>query len=73
MFESVSSFSTGKKSGNKCKTYESDVPPEYRGNSVLFVDNKTGVKSEVPKERVDGFKRKSKDGKEVYRIKICGK
>ena len=68
------SFGSGSTSSKKkCKTFESSSPPEYRGNNVTFIDNKTGARIELEKNRVDGFRKKIKDGNEVYRVRVCGK
>lgn len=66
---SFGSITNTKKS--RCKTFESSSPPEFRGNTVSFVDNKTGARIELEKNRVDGFKRKTKNNDDVYRIKVC--
>ena len=70
-FSFGSSITSTKKS--RCKTFESSSPPEYRGNNVTFIDNKTGARIELEKNRVDGFKRKNVNGNDVFRIKVCGK
>jgi hypothetical protein len=62
-----SSVSTQKKT--KCKTFESSSPPEFKGNVATFIDNKTGARIELDKNRVEGFRRKN----ELYRIKVCGR
>lgn len=67
---SIGSVSTKKA---RCKTFESSSPPEFRGNTASFVDNKTGARIELEKNRVDGFRKKNKGGDEVYRIKVCGR
>ena len=61
------SISTPKKT--RCKTFESSSPPEYKGNNVSFVDNKTGARIELDKNRVDGFRKKEN----IFRIKVCGR
>ena len=74
VFDDNSSFSFGSITNPKkarCKTFESSSPPEYKGNNVSFVDVKTGARIELDKNRVDGFRRKNKNGHEVYRIKVC--
>lgn len=71
--ESNFSFGSGSKKSQKCKTFESSSPPEFRGTNVSFMDTRTGAKIELEKSRVSGFKRTEKEGKEVFRIKVCGK
>ena len=57
----------------KCKTFESSSPPEIKGNTANFIDNKTGARIELEKDRVEGFRRKNANGNEIYRIKVCGR
>ena len=72
-FDDSFSFGSSVTPKKKCKTFESSSPPEYRGNNVTFTDNKTGARIELEKNRVDGFRKKTKDGNEVYRVRVCGK
>lgn len=69
IFDDGFGSSTSSKAKTKCKTFESSSPPEFKGNIASFVDNKTGARIELEKDRVEGFRRKNS----VYRIKVCGR
>ena len=75
MFEDSGSFGFGSSSKkfNRCKSFEATAPPEFKGSSVSFMDLKTGAKIELDKSRVSGFKRIEREGKESFKIKVCGK
>ena len=71
-FDDSGSFgfsSSTSKVKTKCKTFESSSPPEFKGNTANFIDNKTGARIELEKNRVEGFRRKDN----IYRIKVCGR
>ena len=69
-FDDGFGFSSEPAKKTKCKTFESSSPPEFKGNVASFVDNKTGARIELDKNRVEGFRRKNEN---IYRIKVCGR